>query len=393
MAEQKQENTSLQRQIAQIQSQTSKSIRHATSPSQAHMSSFPTSELREQLESKNSTIESMEMEISSLRSQIDKFVSTTASHSEQVSALEERLDRAERAAGAAQRELIDVKKSLDRASEKAVKEGSERTSAETKIRTLGRDAEDSKKSVEESLKRIETLEKKLAAITSLHKESDVRRQLGEKERERADKEVTDLRRKVGGLENENLRLREERERFKKREASGVDDDGIDELEDEERKKLEDKVRGLESEVFDLRRGVWRDKRRDLSNPEGDNGPASPNSKFDEVDLSGGSLPFRRQSFAASSGQGFVNVLSSRFNAITGGGAGASGPRESQDLLLDALDDGFDEDAFRMAQEDESRKRVEKVREVKRGLKEWEGWRMDIVDSRVVAGGAHEIFDI
>lgn len=328
------------------------------------------------------------MEISSLRSQLDKFTSTTTSHIDQVSALEEKLDRAERAAGTAQRELADVKKSLDRASEKAVKEGSERTSAETKIRSLGREAEESKKAAEGSLRRIETLEKKLAAITTLHKESDGRRQVGEKERERVEKEVTDLRRRLAGLENENLRLREERERFKKREASGVDDDGVDELEDEERRRLENKVRGLESEVFDLRRGVWREKRRDLSGTEGEDGPSSPGSKFDDVDLSGGPTPFSKQIFATSSGQGFTNAISSGFNAITGGG----GQSESQELL-DGLDDGFDEDAFRLAQEEESRKRVERVREVKRGLKEWEGWRMDIVDSRIGAGGLSEIFDI
>lgn len=384
---QKQEKISLERQVAQLQTQTSKSIRHATSPSQAHASSLP---LQEQLESKNSTIESMELEISGLQSQIDKLMSTQISHSNQVSALEEKLDRAERAAGSAQRELVDLRKSLDRASEKAVKEGSERTSAETKIRSLVREAEESKKNADDSLKRVEILEKKLAAITNLHKESDGRRQAGEREREKVDKEVADLRRKLAGAENQNLRLREEKERFKRKEASGIDDEGIDELEDEERRKLEEKIRALESEVFDLRRGVWREKRKDLSGTGRDDDPVSPSSKFDEVDLSGELSPLRRQSFVASSSQGFANALSSGFNAITGAGGGSH--RDSQDPF-DGMDDEFDEEAFRLAQEEESRKRVERVREVKRRLKEWEGWRMDIVDSRTAAGGTSEIFDI
>lgn len=326
------------------------------------------------------------MEISNLRSQLDKTSSSTNSQSEQVLALEDKLERAERAAGAAQRELIDVKKNLERASEKAVKDGGEKTSAETRIRSLGREAEESKKSAEDSMKRVETLEKKLAALTTLHKDADARRQTGERERDRVEKEASDMRRKLAGLENENLRMREERERARKREVSGADDEGVDELEDEERRRLESKVRGLEGEVYELRRGVWKDKRRELGGADED-GMTSPGSKFDVIDLSGGTPSYRRQSMAGGRGTSFSNVLSSGFSAFTGGGG-----RDSAELL-DGADEDFDEDAFRLAQEEEARNRVERVREVKRGLKDWEGWRMDIVDVRIRGGGAGEIFDV
>lgn len=329
----------------------------------------------------------MEMEISTLRAQVDKSASSKTTHSEQVVALEEKLDRAERAAGAAQRELADVKKNLERASEKAVKEGSERTSAETKIRTLNRETEESKKSAEESLKRVDTLEKKLAAFTNIHKEADGRRHAGEKERERLEKESSDMRRRLAGLENENLKLREEKERTRKREASGADDEGVDELEDEERRRLEDKVQALEGEVYDLRRGVWKDKRRELGSISTEDTPQSPGSKFDEIDLSGGPPSYRRQSMAAGGHSSFSNVLSSGFNAFTGG------VHRGNEELFDGGDDDFDENAFRVAQEDEARKRVERVKEVKRGLKDWEGWRMDVVDVRMSGGAAGEIFDV
>ena len=325
------------------------------------------------------------MEISNLRSRLDKSSSSTSTHSEQVSALEEKLERAERAAGAAQRELIDVKKSLERASEKSVKEGSQRTSAETQIRSLSREAEESKKAAEESVKRVETLEKKLAALTTLHRDADGRRQTGERERERLERDGGDMRRRLASLENENLRLREERERTRKREVSGADDEGVDELEDEERKRLENKVRGLENEIYDLRKGAWKERRKELGSTDED-GAMSPNSKFDEIDLTGGTLSYRRQSMASGRGQSFSNVLSNGFSALTGSG------RDNQDLL-DGADDDFDEDGFRLAQEEEARKRVEMVTEVKRGLKEWEGWRMDIVDVRVGGGGVGEIFDV
>lgn len=326
------------------------------------------------------------MEISNLRAQMKNSSSTTDIHSEQVSALEDKIRRAEGAAGAAQRELIDVKKSLERASEKAVKEGSERTSNDAKIRSLGREAGESKKSAEESTKRVETLEKKLAALTTLHKDADGRRQAGEKERGRLEKEASDMRRRLAGLENENLRLREERERARKREATSADDAGMDDLEDEERNRLESKVRGLEGEVYELRRGVWRDKRRELGLPDED-GMTSPGSKFDDIDLTGGSPSYRRQSMAGGRGSSFANVLSSGFNAFTGGDQ-----REHQDVF-DGGDDDFDEDAFRLAQEEEARKRVERVKEFKRELKNWEGWRMDIVDIRAGGGGAGGIFDV
>lgn len=333
----------------------------------------------------------MEMEISNLRSQHEKSSSSATSHSEQVSALEDKLDRAERAAGAAQRELQDVRKSLERVTEKAVKEGSERTSAETKIRSLGREAEESKQAAESSMRRVDTLEKKLAALTTLHKDADGRRQAGEREREKLEKEAADMRRRLAGLENENLRLREERERNRKREASGADDEGVDELEDEERRRLESKVRGLEGEVHELRRGVWRDKRNQLGGTDED-GAMSPGSKFDDVDLTGESPGYRRLSMVGGRGSSFSNVLSSGFNAFTGGGGGGGGGRDDQGFLEGGEDD-FDEDAFRLAQEEEARKRVERVREVKRGLKDWEGWRMDIVDVRVGGGGAGDIFDV
>ena len=385
LAKVKSENASLQRQNAQLQSQSTRNTRHASSPSTANApGSSPSSDLQAQLDSKSSTIESMEMEISNLRSQLSKSTTSSASHSEQISALESKVDRAERAAGSAQRELADAKKNLERASEKAVKEGSERTSAETKIRSLSREAEESKQKADDSIKRVEILEKKLAALTNLHKESDGRRQTGERE-------AAEMRRRFATLENENLRLREERERSRKREATGGQhDEDLDELEDEERMRLETKIRHLEGEIFDLKRGVWRERRRTLGSADGstDGGPASPGSKFDEIDLSGPS-PFaaRRQSNAARGQGGFTNVLSSGFSAFTGG------RRESLGLLDDDGEDAFDEDAFRVAQEEESRKRVERVREVKRGLKEWEGWRMDVVDVRVGVGGAEEIFDV
>ena len=393
----KSENTSLQRQNSQLQSQSTRSSsKQQHSASAASPSTDP---LEAQLASKSSTIETMELEISNLRAQLQKSSSQSSSHNEQVAALEAKLSRAERAAGTAQRDLLDTKKSLDRASEKAVKDGSERTSTETQIRTLAREVETYKAAAEEATKKVDKLEQKLSTLQTLQKENDGRRLASERDSQ-------DLRRKLAGLENENLKLRDECERMRRKDASsggdGGGDEELDDLEDEERGRLQSRIRALEAENFELKRGVWRERRREMSmSADGDEtvtGPTSPG--FDEVDLSGppsylsSAGGHRRQSNANRSG--FGNVLSAFTGGGDGGGGGGGGGyRDRKDSLFsdDGTDMGFDEDAFRQAQEEESKRRIERVREVKRGLKQWEGWRMDVVDVRMGGGGSGEIFDV
>ncbi|KAH8687234.1 hypothetical protein BGZ60DRAFT_521896 [Tricladium varicosporioides] len=372
----------LQRQNAQLQAQSSRVTRHGSSPS---VSMNPPADYESILASKLSTIESMEIEISNLRAHLDK-VNSGASVKEQIGALEEKLARSEKAAVVAQRELGDLKKNLERTTEKAVKEGSERISAETKLRTLECEAEEAKSSSVELQKKVEALEKKITTLTTLHKEHDARSQAQKKEREKAEKNASDLRARLAGIENENLRLKEERERARKRDAQGIDDEGVDELENEERQRLEKKVRDLESEVHELRRGVWRDRRNQLDGEES-SGVTSPGAKFTDVDLGGGMSPSRRRSMHG--GRGLGDFLSSGFNAITGATTGAD-----EALLEDDEDMDFDEDAFRLAQEEEAKKRIERVKEVKRSLKNWEGWRLDLVENRRGGGeGVGEIFEI
>ncbi|TAQ88070.1 hypothetical protein B7494_g3599 [Chlorociboria aeruginascens] len=383
----KTEIAALQRQNIQLQALSSRAYRHGSSPSMSVTSS--PGDLEAQLLSKSSTIESMEIEISNLKAQLEKVASGYSVEKEQIAALEDKLSRSEKSAAVAQRELGDLKKNLERTTEKAVKEGSERTSAETKLRTLEREAEESKTHGEELQKKVEALEKKAATLATLHKEHDARSQAQKKEREKAEKEASDLRSRLAGIENENSRLREEKERANKREAQGIDDEGVDELENEERQRLEKKVRDLEGEVHELRRGVWRE-RRGIDGE--DDGVTSPSARFSDVDLGGGMSPNRRRSLAQAqaAGKGFGDFIQSGLNAITGAtGAGNEGA-----LLEDDQDFDFDEDAFRLAAEEEAKKRIERVKEVKRGLKNWEGWRLDLVENRRGGGeGIGEIFEI
>ncbi|KAE8452914.1 hypothetical protein EG329_013186 [Mollisiaceae sp. DMI_Dod_QoI] len=382
------EIVALQRQNTQLLAQTSRGSRHGSSPS---MSAGVPADYEAALASKSSTIESMEIEISTLRARLDQIAAGN-SEKEQVIALEEKLTRSEKSAAIAQRELGDLKKNLERTTEKAVKEGSERISAETKLRTLERIAEEAQSHSEELQKKVDALEKKVATLATLHKEHDARFQTQKREREKAEKEASDLRTKLVGVESENSRLKEERERIRKREALGADDDGVDELENEERQRLEKKVRELESEIHELRRGVWRDRRQQL---EGDDssGLTSPGARFTDVDLGGGMSPNRRRSVAHGGKGVFGDFISSGFNAITGANV-LPPPAADSGLLEDDGDMEFDEEAFRLAQEEEAKKRIERVKEVKRSLKNWEGWRLDLVENRKGGGeGVGEIFEV
>jgi hypothetical protein len=269
-----------------------------------------------------------------------------------------------------------------------MKEGVDKTSSDTRMKSFEREAQEASLAKADAEKRIETLEKKLAALNTLQKENEARTAAKLRESDRVERDVELLRKKLAGMENENMRLREERDRHRKREISAPGEEGLDELEDEERVRLEKRVRELEGEVFDLRRGVWKERRKELvERHEDEDAVKTPGSAFDEVDLTGGLSPSRRRSSAARPAQSFSNVLSSGWEALTGG----NGRRGSLELLDD---ENFNEDAFRIAQEEqEAKQRVEWVREQKRKLRDWEGWRIDLVELRKGVAGVGEVFDI
>ncbi len=367
----------------------------------------------------------MELELSRLRAQVERLtvggadgegdgVGSRANGSdgsghgwqEQVAALEEKLERAEKAAGTAQRELAELKRNLDRTSEKVVREGSARTSAETKLRTLEAENEALRAEHDELRRKAEGLDKKVSTLTTLHKEHDARSQALRRDKERADRDLAETRTRLERAEAEALRLRKR----DARDGGGTDDEHLDELLAESAaaaasspehaahfEQLDRRVRELEAENADLRHGIWHERRKELQvGPDGTlggGGGGGGGRHFSDVDLSPLGAGKR-------GGAGAGGALGDFFTAITGGGAGGSGHvahnttgsshhhHHESDGFLDDDDTDFDEDAFRRAQEEEARQRLERVREAKRALKNWEGWRLDLVDSR--QGGAEGI---
>ena len=369
----KAEVAALKRQNAHLQS-SSRSKHHPT-PS---VSSSPPS----------STHQAMESEISTLRTSLTDLQSTLISRDEQIIALTNQLSTAQSSLLTTTAQVADLNKNLERASDRAVKEGSHRTSAETQLAGLKRDLNKAQTELVTVQAKMDALEKKNLALSTLHKESDTRSQTRSREADRIDGEAKQLRSKLSRVENELLSLREERERWKKRaiDTDGGDGAEVEELEaeqEEERVKLRSKVRELESEVYDLRKGVWKERRREL-----DGGPEGDKGGFMDVDLSGGLSPRVLKGGAV----GLTGVISEGFQALTGvGGRGGGLLQEDGDGFGS---DEFDEEAFQNAQEEEGLRRVERVREVKRGLQAWRGWRLDLVEGRAGAGvGWGEIFEV
>lgn len=408
------EIAALQRQAQQREHSrsVSKSIRPGTLDS-------PDS-IKKELEAKDSTISDMEFEISKLRGDLSTQTSSCDTHGAQILALQHSLSTTTTRLKSTETELADAKRAVARASEKAVKEGVEKTSHSTKLASLERDLASTTAALATATTQTSHLEKKVETMNKMHRETEARHASKLAAHEALARDATRLKAQLAALENENARLREDRHRRQKREAQGADDAGLDELEDEERLRLERRVRELEGEVFDLRRGVWRERRGEIQSQNGEGAGVEDGlleddaGGFDEVDLSGGagasasggpSARGVRPGPGEQKHSSFSTVLTSGLAAFKGSSPEHTHPhstaRPRGESLLQELDDedGFDEGAFAAAQrEEEARKMVEHVREVKRKLRDWSGWRLDLVDAGRNAAGVPgvvvgEIFEV
>jgi myosin heavy subunit len=395
---QKAEVESLKRQLYQAQSQSTKTTRRTSTASPTQSSSID--DLNAQVASKSATIESLELEISNLNKQASEQTNKDNELQSRISNLESSLQKAEQDATSTRTELSDLKANLEKTSEQVDKDDSDRDNAQTRIAQLEAELGAANRKASDSVSRAELLEKKIETLTQIHRDNDARNQTRVQEHKKVEREAAELRTRITGLSNENARLREAEQRRRKHDLGNIEDSSVQELLDEERDKLLAQLRSLEEENFELRRGVWKDRRTAMQ-PSIDNAdPSQPysNSGFDDIDLSN---PSALPSFPSRGGppprhSSFQDVIQSGINAFTGQtnphrrSDAASKPRPRQESLGSLDEFEIDEDAFRQAQEEESKKRIERVREVKRGLPNFKGWRADLVDVRVGMGG---VFDI
>ncbi|RMZ10010.1 hypothetical protein D0862_03400 [Hortaea werneckii] len=412
----KEELASVQRQLSQAQQQAAKNNRRQSTTSP---------DLSAQLANKTSTIESLELELSNLRNQVNGLQTSLSERDASVKDLEGKVQTAETASDAYKQELEQLKTTLAASPPKTeAEEGKNeketnnketldddqpsKETLTTRITLLESDLRTATTNLTTAQDRAQSLEQKIETLTKLHREA-TSAQTGK------DAELTDLRQQVQQLSHR--RGGEER----KGNAQDKDAAGDFELSEDETETgiLQAKIRALEAENFDLRSGVWREKRAALQpgmNDDDDAAYHQSSAAYEDVDLNTSPHRGRRQSTAAAlhppattarQYSSFQDVLRSGISAFrgdengaSGGGGGgpyAHGRQQSLDLLEDDDGDSFDPEAFRRAQEEEGRKRIERVREVKRGLEGWKGWRVDLVQQREqvaqMQGVASGVFEI
>jgi predicted nucleic acid-binding Zn-ribbon protein len=377
------ELASVQRQLSQAQQAAKGTNRRVSGAS---------TELTEQLASKTSTIESLELELSNLRHQLNGLQNTLSEKDASAKDLEDKVKAAETETASYKQELDQLKVSLAFPDESTTKE--DPSALTNRITVLESDLRTATSNLTAAQNRATSLEQKIEALTKLHRDTTAANAT-------KDKELTDLR---------NQLKRRDR-------PSHVRDASEFELGDEETETgaLQARIRALEAENFELRRGVWREKRAELQPGMDDDGH---HPEYENVDLSTpySAHPGRNSSIGRQGQQHstFQDVLTSGISAFTGrprdeirrGSSNAAGTlqqaarqrAESLGLLSD--DSGaFDEEAWRLAQEEEAKRRVERVREVKKGLEGWRGWRVDLVEVRqnggLLAGRADvgEVFEV
>lgn len=108
---------------------------------------------------------------------------------------------------------------------------------------------------------------------------------------------------------------------------------------------------------------------------------------------------RTSSTSGGAGAGAAGFFAAAAELVTG--TQQQQQQQQGEALLEGEGDDdddfvFDEDAFRKAREEEDRRRLERVREVKRGLVDWRGWRVDMVEVCGGGGaalGGGSVFDV
>ena len=369
------ELTSTQRQLAQAQ-QAAKGTNRRTSGTSP--------DFTEQLANKTSTIESLELEISNLRNQINGMQTTVSERDVLAKELEERAMAAETATDSVKQELDALKVSIAFPSDETQAASEDPEALAKRITVLESDLRTANTNLDAAAKRATSLEQKIEALTKLHRDATSTSQA-------KDKELNDLR--------SQLRRRDRPSHVRNVSEFELGED------ETETGALQSRIRALEAENFDLKRGVWREKRAELQPGIEDEGGPSP--EYEEVDLNGPYTPYSARSTAPRHGSTFQDVITSGISAFTGrprepprahaySPSQARGRKQSLGLLSEDGDE-FDPEAFQLAQEEEAKRRVERVKEVKRGLEKWRGWRVDIAEMRQSGiGGGREVgpvFDV
>ncbi|KAL7267893.1 hypothetical protein RUND412_009502 [Rhizina undulata] len=281
------------------------------------------------------SLSAKESQIETMSMELSKLLGELSRTKERLSTVQSSLSSTQALLKSSEEATESLTARLDE-SQKALAAATELSTTESKAREAAEKQVETlkaelEKTVENVKARENTIAKDHASLKIIYKDLDTKSQATQKSLSAREAENAALKSRLETVEVENRRLKEQAEKEKPEHS-----DDLDELEDAERRRLRERVRTLESLLFEERK-----KSGEKASHE--------QPVFSEVPLGGG-----------AGGQAF-------------------GARTWQD-----------EEEERRRREME---RLERIREIKRGLEEWRGWRLDLttVGGSGVSYGA--MFDV
>lgn len=305
---------------------------------------------RESLSAKEDQIENMEMEISKLRGDLEKADKNLAESQAKLGEGEKKIRSLEELHEAIAAELEGTKKELKQASERLVADGAAKNSAETLAEYLQFQLDAANSTIKTQAAAVSSWEKNYSTLKAMYRDSDAKTQEAQQKAAATEHEnkdlmthVTELRKRTMTLENENSGLRMSLGRSERGTgATQQDDDDVDELEDAERKKLKHRIQQLEVELFDERKKWHSSETQRLTLP--DQGPTFLDVDLNQATVAGYNLQ-RMPRQQSQQGQ----------------------QQQVRDMYAVEEEERRQQDA----------ERIERVKDVKRGLVQWKGWRLDL----------------
>ena len=331
-----------------------------------------TAQDRESLTARDDQIENMEIDLNKLRSELERAQKSLATAEASLTAHDGLRD-----------ELAVAQSRLEAATSQLSQETSRCAALQAQLRTAQADHDAVRADLKKKTASIASLDKDYYTLKSLYRDAEAKSQEASrlaiaKSRQLHDLEdaLADEQRRASQFEadRQDLRLRLERALADNRRltaapgsaaaaAAGTDDDdtAVDELEDAERSRLRDRIRLLE-EQLDAERKRHR-----------------PHHTLQAV------LP---RSPPQTARRARATSLLSDGGSLLSDDADFGEMMKSEMQAARAREEAAAEERRRAEAE-----RLERIREVKRGLDKWKGWRMDLT---LVGGSAHglgEMFEV
>jgi len=304
----------------------------------------------------------MEIDLNKLRSELERTQKS-------LSTAEQSLKEKEYANEALQEQLSAAQRGLEAASTKISEEATQHSALMSQLAAAKEELEITKSDIKKKNAQITNLDKDHYTLKTMYRDAEAKSQESSrtaitKAREAQDLEdaLAEAKRNASQLEaeREDLKIKLERALAENRKLTGganasSDRDEVDELEDAERKRLRERVRALE-EQLDAER-----KRQPHHEPQ----PPS-------------ATPTRHN----------------RGMSMVSEGSFLSDDADFGELMKQQMAAARDkEEATAEERKRAEMERLERIRDVKRGLEKWKGWRMDLT---LVGGSPHglgEMFEV